>query len=583
MKKLLAFLLVAILCLGIFTACGKEDAGLAKAAEYIDTLYKNKAEATPNDYDVVGKVVVDGTTYTVTWTVDAAGVTVKESSKAGFYTIDVDSKTLTEIAYTLKATISNANGDTVTKEYARKVPAYKTMSYAEYAAAKDDDTVIVSGIITGIFSKTNGSSANGMYVQDLNNDGGYYIYGFADSKDPEADLGLKVGMTVEVSGAKDTYNGLYEVVNAVVEIIDSNITTVAPIDYTEILANATALNDAALVGKQSLLVTIKGVEIGGQQASNGYYYFKLGNHETYVRLSSSNNCISLTEKTTLADTHTANNGKQADVTGIIQLYNGNFYLIPATVDAFSNFKEIERTDAEKVQFELDKITIDASFSADTVITLPIVGANYNTVKLSYASNDASIVVDNAAGTLTITIPENKTTVTITVTATIGEGDTAITETKEITTTLSKTPVTNTEFNTIAGALGTNNATTPEKYLVHGIITEIKSEVYGNMYITDANGVTVYLYGLYDAEGNRYDAMTNKPVVGDYIMVSGAGSYFNGPQMKNGTVVKHTTPTELATIDGTVTDVEYLVTGVVTEVANTTYGNLYIADADGKTL
>ena len=287
MKKLLAFLLVAILCLGIFTACGndEEDPGLAKAAEYLDTLYKNKAEATPNDYDVVAKVVVEGTTYTVTWTVDAEGVTVKESTKNGFYTIDVDSKTPTEISYTLKATVTNEAGDTATKEYARKVPAYKTMSYAEYAAAKDDETVVVTGIITGIFSPSNGSTGNGIYIQDLKGEGGYYVYGLAEGKDPVADLGLKVGMKVEVSGAKDTYNGLYEVVNAVVEIIDATPTTVTPVDYTEILANATALNDAALVGKQSLLVTIKGVEIGGQEAANGYYYFKAGEHKVYLRIS----------------------------------------------------------------------------------------------------------------------------------------------------------------------------------------------------------------------------------------------------------------------------------------------------------
>ena len=65
--------------------------------------------------------------------------------------------------------------------------------------------LVVKGIVTGIFSKTNGSSGNGVYIQDMKNEGGYYVYGLKDGKDPEADLGLKVGMTVEVAGTKASF------------------------------------------------------------------------------------------------------------------------------------------------------------------------------------------------------------------------------------------------------------------------------------------------------------------------------------------------------------------------------------------
>ncbi|MBQ8432822.1 MAG: hypothetical protein IJX28_08060, partial [Clostridia bacterium] len=435
MKKLLSILILSMLCLALLAGCtngtnppaqstdGTADSGndLIDAGNYLFNLYKDDPTLTPSDYDVAGRVMVDGVVYTVEWTVDVTeGVTIKESSKTGFITIDVDEKTNKEINYVLTATIKAENGETVQKTFQRTIPAYKVFSYADYAAAADDATVVVEGIITGIFSKTNGSSGNGMYVQDLNNEGGYYVYGFADSKDPEADLGLKVGMTVSVTGLKDTYSGLYEVVSATVEVVDSTIKPVTPVDYTEIYANAADLKAEALVGKQSMLVTIKGVEITGQTLENGYYKFKLGDKEAYVRISSSNNCISKADIETFKKIHTDSFGMSADVTGIIQLYSGNFYLIPVSADAFANCKAIERTDAEKIEVELGNLTIADRITENTVIELPLAGSAYSDVKFAWTSDNDCAVFDAATGKLTITLPEADATVTLNVTVTCGK-------------------------------------------------------------------------------------------------------------------------------------------------------------------
>ena len=43
-------------------------------------------------------------------------------------------------------------------------------------------------------------------------------------------------------------------------------------------------------------------------------------------------------------------------------------------------------------------------------------------------------------------------------------------------------------------------------------------MYGNIYLADENGNEIYVYGLYDIYGNRYNAMANKPNVGDTIVV-----------------------------------------------------------------
>ena len=148
-------------------------------------------------------------------------VAIVENADGITVTVDVPEKATAEVTYDLTATITDEAGNSVSATFTHKVPPYAVMSYAEYAAAADDTSLVVSGVISGIFSKTNGSSGNGMYIQDVNGEGGYYVYGFADGKDPEADLGLKVDMTVIVTGVKDTYNGLYELINASVEIVGS--------------------------------------------------------------------------------------------------------------------------------------------------------------------------------------------------------------------------------------------------------------------------------------------------------------------------------------------------------------------------
>ncbi|MBR2381460.1 MAG: hypothetical protein IKA84_03080 [Clostridia bacterium] len=172
----------------------------------------------------------------------------------------------------------------------------------------------------------------------------------------------------------------------------------------------------------------------------------------------------------------------------------------------------------------------------------------------------------------------------------------------------------------ANTIGTNNpGYTTDKYLVTGVVTEIANTKYGNLYIKDAEGNTLYLYGLYDQLGNRYDAMTTAPAVGDTITVlTVLGAYNDAPQGKNATLVAHTVATvdhECADADGdyicdneecdlvvapaadsvltieqanalgvlTTTADKYYVTGVITEVYNDQYGNMYITDSEGNTI
>ena len=163
-----------------------------------------------------------------------------------------------------------------------------------------------------------------------------------------------------------------------------------------------------------------------------------------------------------------------------------------------------------------------------------------------------------------------------------------------------------------GASMAHNAYTDAKYKVTGVISQVYNTTHGNMKLTDEEGNILTVYGTFDATGEiRYDAMEVKPVAGDTVTIYGIIGQFNGtPQIKSGWIVAHTpsdTPPEapevpeLPTEDGAVvsiaealaygnavahavySELKYKVTGQITEVYNTTYGNMKLADKEGNIL
>lgn len=85
-------------------------------------------------------------------------------------------------------------------------------------------------------------------------------------------------------------------------------------------------------------------------------------------------------------------------------------------------------------------------------------------------------------------------------------------------------------------LTTNNQEVEGTYAhtIAGVVTSIASDKYGNLYIEDAEGNSLYVYGLYSVDGQtRYDAMTSAPQVGDYVVITvDKITYYNGIQAKN---------------------------------------------------
>ena len=421
MKKAFLYSLVAVLCLLTVVGCStsnnttSEPSGLTKAKSYLYAMYKDKAVATASDYTVVDTVMINGVSYSVEWSndVDASSVSFVPGDKH-MVTVDVNEKSPVDVSYTLTATLSDSVGNTETVSFPHTIPAFKESSWAEYKAAADDSTLVVKGVVTGIMSKTKGNSSNCLYIQD--GDGGYYVYAMA--ADP-IESGIEVGMTVRVTGAKDTYSGTLEIANATVEILDSGKTEYAPADWTAKYDAATSLKDEALTKEQALLVTIKGVEVTSQDTSSGYYKFKKNGLESYVRISSSVCPIDKDAQTALKNGHAEHYGWTADVTGVICVYDGAFYLSPVEgFDAFTYVSLPEKSDEEKIAFELDSLSLTDYCAEDTVIALTLEGAGYSDVAIEWTSDSPAAVVEGDK--LVITLAEEATVATVTAKAKSGD-------------------------------------------------------------------------------------------------------------------------------------------------------------------
>lgn len=433
MKKILSLVLMLTLLLSLMVGCSNGETStnatsdLEAAKAYLKSIYQNEPTTTASDFKRTNVVAVDGTSYKVEWTVEVAdgAVSVEKGETEDTIKINVE-KPAADIAYTLKATITAPDNTTAELVFEYTVPAYKEMTFADYMKAETGDAVMVKGVVSAIISKSKGNSNNSIYLQDT--DGGYYVYGL--ESDPVTDLNLEVGMTVMATGEKDIYNGTHEVKSATLEIVDSNKSEVKPIDLTEAFKNATDLKDESLVGIQGALATISGVEIIGISPSNdSYYMFKLGALETYIRISSSSCPLTSDEQKTFIDTYNANLMKSATATGIVSVYDGKFYLIPATVDAYSNFADVERSDADKIAAEKAELSITDKFAVDKEIDLVLEGKAFTDVKISWASDNAQAVVKD--GKLVVTLADTEQTAKITATLTCGEA----TDTVEFTITL----------------------------------------------------------------------------------------------------------------------------------------------------
>ena len=116
-----------------------------------------------------------------------------------------------------------------------------------------------------------------------------------------------------------------------------------------------------------------------------------------------------------------------------------------------------------------------------------------------------------------------------------------------------------------------------QYRITGVITSVANPSYGNVYIRDWSGET-YVYGI-GAKGD-FEAAGLK--AGDVVTLVGKrGEYKGDPQM-TGAVLEASIPVTPIDIDSFLDQPDdpntyYMLTGEIIEIANPTYGNLYLED------
>ena len=170
------------------------------------------------------------------------------------------------------------------------------------------------------------------------------------------------------------------------------------------------------------------------------------------------------------------------------------------------------------------------------------------------------------------------------------------------------PQTN-ELTSIADALSigaklAKGQQTTQNYNIKGMIKEIKSTVYGNMYIEDGAGNQIYIYGIVGEKGGRFDSLGYDLAVGDTITVTAPIlNYYNANsgesmvELKNAVITKIekgsaavktmsiTNALEMGKniAAGQMTADKYNFEGVVESEPHSTYGNFYLSDGKGNAI
>lgn len=507
-RAVLVCVLVLVMCLTAFVACDKNGgqydmSSLENAKSYLKSIYKELGPTTPSNFDLVVKVpgANAGVFHDIEWTVtvltegEETSITVVPGTDK--VTIQVPEKASQDINYTLTATIKDGDHN-VKLEYNLTVPKWRELTWAEYMSKAKDEAVIVKGKVTSISSKSTGDKYNCMYIYD--NDGGYYIYSL--NEDPLTTYpNLAIGMTVQVTGTKDIYNGTHEVKNATFTVLDDS-TTIEFADITDIFAAAADMKDENLTKKAYMPVEIKNVIIGDIDTASSYYYFSIGATKSYLRVSSSDNMLSDEETKAFKDGFAALNGKYATVKGMATVYNGAFYIQVITTDAAVEQEAPERDPAGQIADVKGRLAIDTAISGSgRTFTLPTQDTVYPDVKIAWAASSDVAAIEN--GKVTYTFAEDGT---VKLTATLTHAtDTTVSDTKEFTVTLNVgTTVTVAEF--LAKKTG------DEVYVLTGfIVADAEDSKAGSFVFADATGA-VFSYNKFDvAVGDKVKIVATRAV------------------------------------------------------------------------
>ncbi len=544
MKKLLILLLALVMCVGVLAACTVQlpdnpldsnqdsnnstepDSGetnadtvdpddaatLADAVAYLNSLYKDGNEITERDFDVIGRVLIGGVTFNVTWTVDSDKITVKESAKEGFITIDLPDAVEEEIAYVLTATITDAAGKSESKSYNRKLPVINNAGIVSEPVentaykffmkqANVGKTLFALGEMSGekyIKSTNDAKAAPDFFVEKV--DGGYKFFATING----AKTYINAYTTTAEDGKVSKYLALSTEAGAVWSYDAEVNAWLTTIEGTVYCVGTYSSYDTFCISEKSY---INAENTGVSQFPAG-----LMTKEAAESLTPDEGPAAPTDTTSIADFNAIAEKLAQDAT------TPEKYIVKGVITEIKNttYGNLYIQDEAGNQLYIYGIyNADGSARFDAMDPQPKVGDTITVMGVASQYNGPQM----KNGWVTELIP--------------GEGG-------EVETDPPKPAEDKTipAFNEIASAQPDKGDATADKYTVTGTIVEIKSTQYGNMYIQDAEGNKLYIYGIYNADGTvRFDAMDPQPKVGDTITVVGVACNYNGPQMKNGWITE----------------------------------------------
>ena len=161
MKKITVWALLLALTVALFAGCSNTApaeteapateapvSGLADAVAYVKTIYKNAAEVTAKDYQVISVVPMGEEKYEITWSVDVAeDVVAIVTGEDGMTTIDVNENSSEEVTYVLTATLTDGT-ETESLSWTHVLPAAMNVDGMTYAEIVDMAYALADGVAT---------------------------------------------------------------------------------------------------------------------------------------------------------------------------------------------------------------------------------------------------------------------------------------------------------------------------------------------------------------------------------------------------------------------------------------------------
>ena len=150
MKKTLAFLLAAVLCLSLLAGCGTQPApstteapqttaapteapteapttvdpleGVTAAQKYLRAIYKDNPLKTADDYVLTGVIKIGSDEYPVSWETNTEDAVPTKSEDGKTWTVTINKSAAADTEYVLTGTVEDAAGNKLSVEFPHMLP-----------------------------------------------------------------------------------------------------------------------------------------------------------------------------------------------------------------------------------------------------------------------------------------------------------------------------------------------------------------------------------------------------------------------------------------------------------------------------